>query len=72
MKSYSSGSTSRSSSTSGSTSSSDRSIPGVSCDVHGCKYNEASNCSASAISVQNESAQRKAETFCSTFYPRSY
>ena len=37
-------------------------IPGVGCDV--------TNCSASKISVQNEKANTKGETYCSTFCPR--
>ena len=44
----------------------------VGCDVIGCKYHTAGNCcSASHINVQNESAQRKGETYCSTFSPKS-
>ena len=46
-------------------------IPGVACDVSGCKYNTVDcHCTADGISVQNEKANSKAETFCSTFCPR--
>lgn len=46
-------------------------IPGVGCDVAGCKYNTTDcKCTASHISVQNEKANSKAETYCSTFCPR--
>lgn len=45
--------------------------PGVACDVNGCKYNTMDcRCSASRISVQNEKAATKGETYCSTFCPR--
>ncbi len=45
--------------------------PGVACDVSGCKYNTADcHCCASKISVQNERAATKGETYCSTFCPR--
>lgn len=41
---------------------------GVDCNVTNCKYHTATgHCSASNITVQNESAMKKAETFCSTF-----
>ncbi len=38
--------------------------PGVGCDVIDCR------CNASKISVQNEKACTKGETYCSTFCPR--
>lgn len=45
--------------------------PGVGCDVTNCKYNTIDcRCSASRISVQNEKAASKGETYCSTFCPR--
>ena len=46
-------------------------IPGMGCDVTGCKYNTVdSHCSAERINVQNEKASTKGETYCSTFCPR--
>ena len=45
--------------------------PGVGCDVTGCKYNTIDcRCTAEKISVQNEKAATKGETYCSTFCPR--
>jgi len=45
--------------------------PGVACDVSNCKYNTIDyKCNASKISVQNERASTKGETYCSTFCPR--
>ncbi|MBR1456799.1 MAG: DUF1540 domain-containing protein [Oscillospiraceae bacterium] len=45
--------------------------PGVGCDVTNCKYNTIDcRCSAARISVQNEQAETKGETYCSTFCPR--
>jgi len=45
--------------------------PGVACDVASCKYNTIDyKCNASKISVQNEKACTKGETYCSTFCPR--
>ena len=45
--------------------------PGVGCDVTACKYNTIDcRCSAAHISVQNENANTKGETYCSTFCPR--
>ena len=45
--------------------------PGVGCDVSACKYNTIDcRCSAREISVQNENANTKSETYCSTFCPR--
>ena len=46
-------------------------LPGVGCGVISCKYHTADNCcTAERIDVQNGSAQRKVETFCSTFTPK--
>ena len=46
-------------------------LHGVGCCVSGCKYHTAENrCTATGITVQNENAQKKAETFCSTFSPK--
>lgn len=50
-------------------------LPGVGCDVTNCKYNGCNTgvgctCCASHITVQNENAMRKAETFCATFEPK--
>lgn len=46
-------------------------IPGVGCDVSNCKFNTIDcKCSANHISVQNEKANSKGETYCSTFCPR--
>lgn len=45
--------------------------PGVGCDVTLCKYNTIDcKCCAEKISVQNEKASTKGETYCSTFCPR--
>ncbi len=45
-------------------------LHGVGCQVSGCKYHTMENhCTANSICVQNENAQKKAETFCSTFVP---
>jgi len=45
--------------------------PGVACDVSHCKYNTVDyHCCAEKISVQNENASSKGETYCSTFCPR--
>ena len=47
-------------------------LPGVGCKVCNCVYHTAENaCVAGHISVQNENAQKKAETFCSTFAPKN-
>ena len=44
----------------------------VGCNVKDCKYHSPENiCRASHINVQNENAQRKSETFCSTFECKS-
>ena len=43
-------------------------VQNVGCTVRDCKYHTAQNfCNASRITVENETAQRKGETFCSTF-----
>lgn len=43
-------------------------VQNVGCNVRECKYHSALNfCNARQITVQNENAQRKSETFCSTF-----
>ena len=42
-------------------------IPGVGCDVTGCKYNTV-DCRCSAEQI--EKASTKGETYCSTFCPR--
>ena len=45
--------------------------PGVGCDVTACKYNTIDcRCAVEKISVQNEHAATKGETYCSTFCPR--
>ena len=45
--------------------------PGVGSDASASKYNTVDcRCSAEKISVQNEKANTKAETYCSTFCPR--
>jgi len=45
--------------------------PGVGCDVTACKFNTIDRrCAAEEIKVQNEHAESKAETYCSTFCPR--
>ena len=47
-------------------------LNGVGCGVCACKYHTSENrCTAERINVQNENACRKAETFCSTFTPKS-
>ena len=46
-------------------------LPGVGCDVTGCKYNTVDcRCSAETIHVRSEKAETKGETYCSTFCPR--
>lgn len=43
-------------------------VQNVGCNVKECKYHSPQNiCNARQIHVQNENAQRKSETFCSTF-----
>ncbi len=45
---------------------------GVKCNVFGCEYNSSDyRCTADHIKVENEQAESKAETFCSTFRPKS-
>lgn len=40
----------------------------VDCNVSNCVYNEKGrSCAADHIKVANEQAEKKAETFCSTF-----
>ncbi len=42
-------------------------VQNVGCSVKECKYHASNDiCSAEHIVVQNENAQRKAETFCGT------
>ena len=49
----------------------DTNFTGIGCDVSGCKYNTMDKkCSASHISIENEKASKKSETFCGTFCPR--
>ena len=46
-------------------------ITSVGCCVSTCGYNTPDkHCSAQRIDVANENAERKAETFCSTFKPK--
>ena len=46
-------------------------LPGVGCDVTGCKFNTVDcRCCAENIRVRNEKAETKGETYCSTFRPR--
>jgi len=43
-------------------------VQNVGCTVKDCKFHSAQNyCNARQITVENEDAQRKGETFCSTF-----
>lgn len=43
-------------------------VQNVGCRVKECLYhNRADYCTARAITVSNENAQRKSETFCATF-----
>ena len=45
-----------------------KTVQNVGCTVKDCIYHTRSDvCTASQIHVSNEKAQRKAETFCSTF-----
>ena len=47
-------------------------LGGVGCTVSNCKYHtNGDRCGADHITVQNENAVKKAETFCSTFTPKS-
>ncbi len=47
-------------------------LHGVGCDVITCKYHAKDNsCCADCISVKNENAAQKSETFCGTFTPRA-
>ena len=45
-------------------------VQNVGCTAEQCKYNTSKNCTANHIEVCNESAVKKAETFCSTFEAR--
>ena len=40
---------------------------GVGCDAVNCQYQCDGCCHASSIAVESPSAQKKSETFCSTF-----
>ena len=40
---------------------------GVGCDAVNCQYQCDGCCHASSIAVESPSAQKKADTFCSTF-----
>lgn len=43
-------------------------LNGVSCEVTGCAYHGGNNCCfADSIKVLDPTANRKSETFCSTF-----
>lgn len=43
----------------------------VGCDVTACKFNTVDRkCCAKSINVENEKANSKGETYCSTFCPR--
>ena len=48
-------------------------VKGVGCDVYNCRYNDndCKCCTAEHISVENKTAVKKAETFCSTFTPKT-
>ncbi|MBQ2896610.1 MAG: DUF1540 domain-containing protein [Oscillospiraceae bacterium] len=47
-------------------------VQSVGCCVKECRYHSAQNyCNARSISVENEDAQRKGETFCATFESKS-
>ena len=39
----------------------------VSCCVSGCAYNKGQTCCADHIKVENDMAETKVETYCSTF-----
>ncbi|MGI5935233.1 MAG: DUF1540 domain-containing protein [Oscillospiraceae bacterium] len=44
----------------------------VGCDVKNCVFHSKGDiCTAEKIMVENENANRKAETFCATFTPKS-
>lgn len=46
-------------------------LSGVCCDACNCIYHTpGNNCKAARISVENENAEMKVETFCSTFTPK--
>ncbi len=47
-------------------------VKNVGCTVKDCRYHsEADRCRAEQITVSNEHAKNKAETFCSTFENRT-
>lgn len=46
-------------------------LPGVICDASNCVFHTpGNNCKADHIAVENENAEMKVETFCSTFTPK--
>ena len=46
-------------------------LNGVSCDATNCVHHTSGNCcKAGHITVENENAEMKVETFCSTFAPK--
>lgn len=48
------------------------SVHNVACCVKECKYHSQQDyCNAKEITVENENAQRKGETFCATFENRA-
>ena len=50
----------------------ERIVQNVGCKVKECVYHTKSDiCTAREITVSNENARRKAETFCATFENRS-
>ena len=50
----------------------EKTVRNVGCTVKDCVYHTKSDvCTAQRITVSNENAQRKAETFCSTFENRA-
>lgn len=47
-------------------------VKNVGCQVTNCKYHGLLNrCTAEQITVQNENAMKKGETYCATFVPKS-
>ena len=46
-------------------------LHGVTCAAGHCAYQKEGMCRADHISVKSENAIRQAETFCSTFSPKS-
>ena len=50
----------------------EKTVQNVGCQVKDCAYHSASDiCTARKITVSNEKARRKAETFCATFENRT-